>query len=116
MKTQFFYTKLFITGLLLFSLQLLSYAQSKPQTNIKQKVYTCPMHPEVVQTKPGKCPKCGMSLELQKESEKVVPRDRTKINKKVVDTASVKHHKHLEHDTSHIEEMKPDSLKKMMNK
>lgn len=25
-------------------------------------VYTCPMHPEVQQAAPGKCPKCGMSL------------------------------------------------------
>jgi hypothetical protein len=24
--------------------------------------YTCPMHPEVVQNSPGKCPKCGMDL------------------------------------------------------
>jgi membrane fusion protein, copper/silver efflux system len=24
--------------------------------------YTCPMHPEVVQDKAGKCPKCGMEL------------------------------------------------------
>ncbi len=26
-------------------------------------VYTCPMHPEVMQDRPGDCPKCGMSLE-----------------------------------------------------
>lgn len=26
-------------------------------------VYTCPMHPEVEQAKPGSCPKCGMALE-----------------------------------------------------
>ncbi len=26
-------------------------------------VYTCPMHPEIRQTGPGHCPKCGMSLE-----------------------------------------------------
>lgn len=26
------------------------------------KIYTCPMHPEVQQDKPGKCPKCGMKL------------------------------------------------------
>jgi Cu+-exporting ATPase len=25
--------------------------------------YTCPMHPEVVQTGPGSCPRCGMALE-----------------------------------------------------
>lgn len=24
--------------------------------------YTCPMHPEVTDTKPGRCPKCGMDL------------------------------------------------------
>ncbi|MBX3744219.1 MAG: cadmium-translocating P-type ATPase [Verrucomicrobiae bacterium] len=28
-------------------------------------VYTCPMHPEVVQDHPGACPKCGMALEPQ---------------------------------------------------
>ena len=26
-------------------------------------IYTCPMHPEVRQTGPGACPKCGMALE-----------------------------------------------------
>ena len=25
-------------------------------------VYTCPMHPEVLSDKPGRCPKCGMNL------------------------------------------------------
>lgn len=30
-------------------------------------VYTCPMHPEVQSDKPGKCPKCGMTL-VKKES------------------------------------------------
>ena len=28
----------------------------------KQQKYTCPMHPEVIQDKPGNCPKCGMTL------------------------------------------------------
>jgi hypothetical protein len=25
-------------------------------------IYTCPMHPEVREASPGKCPKCGMAL------------------------------------------------------
>ena len=25
-------------------------------------LYTCPMHPDVVQSTPGACPKCGMQL------------------------------------------------------
>ena len=25
--------------------------------------YTCPMHPEIIQSTPGSCPKCGMALE-----------------------------------------------------
>jgi len=29
--------------------------------------YTCPMHPEIVQDKPGSCPICGMNLVLMKE-------------------------------------------------
>jgi len=29
------------------------------------KVYTCPMHPEVLSDTPGKCPKCGMELVVQ---------------------------------------------------
>lgn len=47
-----------------------SFAQAKQDTTHKHqhnstsaaKKYTCTMHPEVVRTKPGKCPKCGMGL------------------------------------------------------
>lgn len=31
--------------------------------------YTCTMHPEVLSDKPGKCPKCGMTL-VKKEPAK----------------------------------------------
>ena len=29
----------------------------------KSAIYTCPMHPEVMQDHPGNCPRCGMTLE-----------------------------------------------------
>ena len=34
--------------------------------NAAPEEYTCPMHPEVVQSEPGSCPKCGMTLEPRK--------------------------------------------------
>lgn len=34
-------------------------------------VYTCPMHPEIISDKPGRCPKCGMKL-VEKGKEAVV--------------------------------------------
>lgn len=32
-------------------------------------IYTCPMHPEVRQERPGMCPECGMNLVLVKEKK-----------------------------------------------
>ncbi|HQS04069.1 MAG TPA: copper-translocating P-type ATPase [Daejeonella sp.] len=34
--------------------------------------YTCSMHPQVIQDKPGTCPICGMTLVLQKENEDTI--------------------------------------------
>ena len=34
--------------------------------NMEQQHYTCPMHPEIMQDKPGDCPKCGMTLVAMK--------------------------------------------------
>ncbi|TMI86364.1 MAG: hypothetical protein E6H10_00225 [Bacteroidetes bacterium] len=31
--------------------------------------YTCPMHADVVTDKPGKCPKCGMDLNISSKEE-----------------------------------------------
>ena len=37
-------------------------------------VYTCPMHPEVILDKTGKCPKCGMNLVKKVPTVKIVPK------------------------------------------
>jgi hypothetical protein len=37
-------------------------ATSAAQADKEGERWTCPMHPEVMQSEPGKCPKCGMKL------------------------------------------------------
>ncbi len=36
-----------------------------PETPDVNAIWTCPMHPEVLRSEPGDCPKCGMALELK---------------------------------------------------
>ena len=38
-------------------------AEDEPKVQPQGTLYTCPMHPEIVQEGPGHCPKCGMALE-----------------------------------------------------
>ena len=33
--------------------------------------YTCTMHPEILSDKPGKCPKCGMTLVKKQPAKKL---------------------------------------------
>lgn len=40
------------------------------KTTKPAKQYTCTMHPDVVASKPGKCPKCGMKLVAVKPDKK----------------------------------------------
>lgn len=37
--------------------------QAVAQKSDKKYFYTCPMHPEIIEMKPGNCQKCGMKLE-----------------------------------------------------
>ena len=55
--------------------------------NHNQPIYTCPMHPEVIQDGPGSCPKCGMSLVPQAKKPDV---ERP--------SAEAKKDEHAEHD------------------
>jgi transcription initiation factor IIE alpha subunit len=52
--------------------------------------YTCPMHSDVVTDKPGKCPKCGMDLNLSAKEEMKAKIARTYTCPIHVDVASNK--------------------------
>jgi Cu(I)/Ag(I) efflux system membrane fusion protein len=38
------------------------------KNEVEQQLYTCPMHPEIIRDKPGRCPICGMDL-VKKETD-----------------------------------------------
>lgn len=87
MKTKIFYL-LILVSFGMFAVASVNYASAQTTTkkmvekvekNVQgkavseiQKVvkYTCPMHPDVVLNKAGKCPKCGMALVEKKEMVK----------------------------------------------
>ena len=44
----------------------------EPQETEKSEMvvqYTCPMHPDVIQNEPGKCPVCGMELVVKNDEQ-----------------------------------------------
>jgi Cu+-exporting ATPase len=44
-------------------------AQATARLEAEESEYACPMHPEVVTASPGRCPTCGMELELRGSPE-----------------------------------------------
>jgi len=104
MKKNLIYSIILIGGLLFAA--VLTNAQEpeakKPVTEEQQVMYTCPMHPEVVQAEPGKCPKCGMDLVEKKEMHK-----EKKYEKK--DTTKM-HHEKMKHEKEDCKK-KPDVKK-----
>jgi len=84
----------------------------------KKEVYTCSMHPEIQENKPGDCPKCGMKLVKKEEAlakaysctmkcegEKnyAKPGDCPKCGMKLVEknAANKKEESHKKHNHSH---------------
>lgn len=66
--------------LILMQVLLFSAVASAQTTKV---VYTCPMHPEVQQAKPGNCPKCGMTLvkkTIKVAAPKTAPKKAVKTN------------------------------------
>lgn len=51
------------------------YYISKPKemdhSQHQDKIYTCPMHPQIIRDKPGSCPICGMTLVLKPDSKQI---------------------------------------------
>jgi hypothetical protein len=73
MKSKFLFPVILIVGSMLFGFsvfKLYSQATFIFPDNQQPAIYTCSMHPEVVQDKPGNCPKCGMNLIEKKASPK----------------------------------------------
>jgi len=72
MKKKLIYLMILATGLVLATnLGLAQNTLQMKPAKVQQKVqYTCPMHSEVVQDQPGKCPKCGMELVIKKDTHK----------------------------------------------
>lgn len=50
-------------------------------------VYSCPMHPEVKQDQPGKCPKCGMNLEKVGAKEEAAQETKEEMKKETQEHA-----------------------------
>jgi len=73
MKSKALYLIILIAGLMFVDLsvnQVCGQTQKKIPAKLEIVKYTCPMHSEVVQDHPGKCPKCGMNLVEKKEKPK----------------------------------------------
>jgi len=85
-----------LLGIVLISFFNVANAQETTKNTTEQQVareYTCPMHPEVVTDKPGKCPKCGMTLvqKTNKKQDDTHNMHNMKDMKKIDDATKMKH-------------------------
>src|SRR3989338_9702707 len=62
-----------------------------PTTKEGELIYTCPMHPEVRQSEPGRCPGCGMELIAKRRGAETAKEHKTHDISKV---------SHKDHETA----------------
>jgi hypothetical protein len=111
MKSKFLFPIVLFAGLMVVNFavnqvngQTTKSAPAKQQTVL----YTCSMHPEVVQDKPGNCPKCGMKL-VEKKDEIKESKHHSKDscsmkheNKKMMCDSTNMHKGHMMHDSTSL--------------
>ena len=69
MKKVLFIAAIFLSAVLVFTACSGNGSNEKTEQLAKDETYTCTMHNEVMSDKPGKCPKCGMTLVKQKMTD-----------------------------------------------
>jgi Cu(I)/Ag(I) efflux system membrane fusion protein len=57
---------------LFFSCGNREHAEHAEHVDVKEELYTCPMHPEIIRNAPGSCPVCGMALVKKQPGDKSV--------------------------------------------
>ena len=69
MKKLLFIATIFLSAVLVFTACSGNGSNAKTEQLAKDETYTCTMHNEVMSDKPGKCPKCEMTLVKQKMTD-----------------------------------------------
>ena len=69
MKKLLFTVAILLSATLVFTACSGNGSNAKTEQLAKDETYTCTMHNEVMGDKPGKCPKCEMTLVKQKMTE-----------------------------------------------
>ncbi|NOZ14155.1 MAG: efflux RND transporter periplasmic adaptor subunit [Acidobacteria bacterium] len=59
-------------------------SQGNPAAHVKKQLYTCGMHPQVIQDHPGDCPICGMTLTPVKNTDSKLPQKAGKGEHKIL--------------------------------
>lgn len=70
MKSKFLFSVILAAGLMLLSFpgsQVYGQPPQKKTAAVQTVKYTCPVHPQVIKEKPGKCPIDGIALVVEKE-------------------------------------------------